>query len=388
MRFSGRILPGTINVLGALLDDKRRTGAPVHDLTVSNPTCADLPYPEAEILAALADPAALVHEPAPLGLPAARAAVAADLGRRGHAVDPADVVLTASTSEAYALLFKLLCDPGDEVLAAAPSYPLFDHLASLEGVTLAHHALAWDGDWHIDFSALEAAITPRTRALLVVSPGNPTGAYLKEAELARLDGYGLPLIVDEVFAEYPSPLAPRDRVDFAAGRDAAVPIFSLGGLSKSAGLPQLKLAWIVMNRAARAARDALETISDAYLSVGAPVMHAAARLLVAGAGVRAALQQRLAAARALLDASPLEVLPSEGGWSAILRVPRVKQADSDEAWALALLGRHDVLVHPGYYFDFPGSGAHLVVSLLSAPADLQRGVEAILELCPKPSASR
>jgi alanine-synthesizing transaminase len=377
--FSRRVAVGNPNALTTLLDAKRRAGAVICDLTSSNPTRAGLPYPFAEILAALADPAALIHEPAPLGLEVARAAVAADHARRGLLVHPDDVALTASTSEAYAYLFKLLCDAGDEVLAPAPCYPLLDALASAEGVRLARHALAYDGEWHLDFAALEAAITPATRAILIVSPGNPTGAYLREHELARLATLGLPLIVDEVFAEYPTERAPRDRVALAARRELPTLVFSLGGLSKSVGLPQLKLAWIIAGGPAdlRAlALERLEHLADGYLSVGAPVMHAAGRLLVAGASVRAAIRARIALGRQALAATALEVLPAEGGWSALVRVPAIR---TDEEWALALLRDHDVLVQPGYFFDFP-RGAYLVLSLLASAADLARGAQAIAGL--------
>ena len=389
MRFSSRIpfgsgSSGSTNRLTALLDEKRRAGGPpVLDLTISNPTLAGFVYPD-DVLASLAAPAALVHEPSPLGLPVARAAVAADHARRGFTVDPADVALTASTSEAYALLFKLLADPGDTILAPTPGYPLFGHLAALEGLRLEHYPLVWDGEWHLDAGAVAAAVTPRTRAILVVSPGNPTGAYLKRGELARLGELGLPLIVDEVFAEYPTARAPGDRVELAAAAEIPVPVFSLGGLSKSVGLPQLKLAWILASRAARPALPRLEIIADAYLSVGTPVMHAAAHLLSAGAAVREAIRARVAAGRAALEGSPLELLPAEGGWSAILRLPRVRD---DEEWALALLDEHGVLVHPGYFYDLDG-GPYVVVSLLAPAEDLLRGAGAILALCPRDFASR
>jgi alanine-synthesizing transaminase len=383
MIFSRRVALAPPNALSALLDDKRRAGARIRDLTVSNPTQVGLVYPGEEILAALADPAALVYQPEPRGLLAAREAVAADYARRGLFVHVNNLLLTASTSEAYALLFKLLCDPGDTVLAPTPSYPLFDYLASLEGISLASYPLAYDGQWHIDFAALDEA--PPAKALLFVSPNNPTGSYLKEDEHRRLVAWaaerGMALIVDEVFAEYPAADAPRDRVELAARPGCEALVFSLGGLSKAAGLPQLKLGWIAAagpEALVAPALGRLELIADSYLSVATPVQLAAGRLLAAGAKVRAQILARVRANRAAVAAAvagtAVELLPAEGGWSAVLRLPSTR---SDEEIALALLRDHHTLVHPGYFFDF-ARGTYLVLSLLGAPDDVAAGISAIV----------
>jgi len=359
-KFAGRSALGTRNALALQLDEKRRAGTSLTDLTLSNPTLAGFDYPP-DLLGALADRRGLVYAPDPRGLREARAAIG----------DPDDVILCASTSEAYSWLFKLLCDPGDAVLAPRPSYPLFDQLAALEGVALATYRLAYDGAWHIDFPSLQEALTPRTRAILLVSPNNPTGSYLTSEELARLveiaGARELALVLDEVFAE----------------RAHAVPdgalTFRLGGLSKSAGLPQLKLAWIVASGPRkREALERLELIADAYLSVSTPVQLALPRILsTAGAGIRAQILDRVHANRALIAArvagTPLTLLHGEAGWSAILRAPATR---TDEELALALLRDHDVLVYPGYFFDLDG-GTFLVVSLLAPPADLERGLDAI-----------
>jgi aspartate/methionine/tyrosine aminotransferase len=363
------------NALTALLEARRRAGASILDLTVSNPTLAEIPYPSEDIRTALADPGLLRYEPTPRGLASARAAVAAEAG-----VAPDDVLLTASTSESYAYLFKLLCDPGDSVLAPEPSYPLFSYLTALEGVELVPYPLVFDGAWHIDLAALEAARGPRTRAILVVSPNNPTGSYLKVDELRRLETLGLPLIVDEVFAGYPAIDDPGRVVGAARAAEAGL-VFSLGGLSKSAGLPQLKLGWIVGGGPGRAAAlERLDLIADSYLSVATPVMLALPRLLDLGAEVRARIQERVARNRAALAARlppSTTLLPSEGGWSAVLRFPATR---TDEEMALTLLGEHDTLVQPGYFFDFP-RGTFIVVSLLPPPACFDAGIEAMLKLC-------
>jgi alanine-synthesizing transaminase len=359
------------------------TRGPLLDLTESNPTRVGLPYPSEAIAAALAGAPSARYEPAPLGLPAARAAVAADYARAGTAVDPDRLVLTASSSESYGFLFKLCCDPGDAVLVPEPSYPLFEYLARLEGVAPVGYRLAFDGAWHVDFASLSDRLEGlkregrRARAVVVVNPNNPTGSFLKRDELARLGAIcaadDLALISDEVFALYPHAADPA-RATVAAGDPAfggKAPAFSLGGLSKSCGLPQLKLGWILVG-GCDAARSmaALELIADTYLSVGTPVQAALADLLVLGAEVRAAILARVAANRAALAAAlppdaACTLLPTEGGWSAILRVPASR---SDEAWAATLATEAGVLVHPGYFFDLAG-GAFLVVSLLP-PTDL------------------
>ncbi len=371
--FSKRIPPELEpNALARTVAAARAAGIAIADLTESNPTLAGIAYPH-ELLAPLADAAALRYEPHPFGLPAARAAVAADHGRRGVSIDPAHVVLTASTSEAYSWVFKLLCDPGDSVLVPRPSYPLFEHLTALDGVHAQPYDLEYDGRWSIDVATLMAA-PERTRAVLAVSPNSPTGSYLSAEECAALTQLcrdrRWALVVDEVFADYP--LDAREPLTDIAAR-ADVLTFSLAGLSKTVGLPQLKLAWIVAGGPA-AARDkalaALELVADSYLSVAAPVQVAAAHLLRAGASVREAIHQRVrhnldvlrAAARAF---TACEVLRTEGGWSAVLRVPATRR---EETLVVDLVERERILVHPGYFFDFPRE-AYLVVSLLP-PTDV------------------
>jgi len=339
--------------------------APYIDLTLSNPTAAGLPSPPAVL------PAAPMYAPDPRGLRKAREAVAAVQG-----VDPESVILTASTSEAYSWLFKLLCAAGDEVLVPEPSYPLFGYLTALECVRAVPYPLRWDGEWHLDAGALPFSV--RTRAMLAVSPGNPTGAYLKQEERARLAAAcrerGIALISDEVFADYPAFDDPRRARSAALYHD--VLSFSLSGLSKVAGLPQLKLAWIAAGGpGSREALERLELIADTYLSVSTPVQLAAPDLLARREVFQRPARERLARNRAVLAAAraagdPWDILRAEGGWSEVLAIPRTR---TEEEWALSLLDA-GVLVHPGYFFDFP-SGAHLVLSLLPEPSRFARGVE-------------
>ena len=373
------------NAIARAVAARRAAGGHLIDLTESNPTRVGLVYPADELAAAMWDTRSLVYQPAAAGLPAARAAVAADHARRGHRVDPEQVVLTASTSDAYGMLFKLLCDPGDRVLVPRPSYPLFEYLATLEGVAIDPYPLHYVAGWHIDIDAVRAAITPRTRAVIVVSPNNPTGSRLAEDERAALAALGLPLIADEVFADYAFAGA-RAGCDFAAAHDDVL-TFSLGGLSKGAALPQLKLGWMVVAGPAAARSDALarlHLIADTYLAVATPVQHALPALLALAPRLRAAVAARVQAARAELGracaGTACTVLAADGGWNAVVRVPATLP---EERLVLDLV--HDgVLVHPGYFFDFPAE-SYLVVSLLPVPDELGAGVARLLARCARAS---
>ena len=371
------------NRLSRALAAKRAAGAPLLDLTESNPTRAGFDYPPA-ILDAFRDERALRYDPAPAGLASARAAVAGDFAERGFDVGPGRILLTASTSEAYAYLFKLLADPGDEVLAPRPSYPLFEFLARLESVSIVQYPLLYDHGWTIDFARLEEVWTPRARAVVIVNPNNPTGSFLKRGEGERLEDFcaarNLALISDEVFSCYafrPDP----ERVESLAGARRAL-AFCLGGLSKSCGLPQVKLGWIVAagpDGLRRAACERLELIADTFLSAGTPAQCALPVLLKAGAAVRAQIARRTAAnlsalRGALGRTSPLRLLEAEGGWYATLQAPRVRP---EEDWVLTLLEEDNVLVQPGYFFDFEQE-AYLVVSLLARPAAFEEGIRRLV----------
>lgn len=372
MRSSDRLpSEASPNRLASTLARLRARGVAVVDLTESNPTRVGIPYPD-DLLVPLSTPRGLTYDPHPLGLAPARAAVAADCARRGATVDPADVVLSASTSDAYAWLFKLLCNPGDAVLVPRPSYPLFDHLTRLEGVRAVPYSLTYHGRWDVDPASLTTAPSD-VRAVLAVSPNNPTGSYVSATDRDVLVEFcrqrEIPLIVDEVFADYPLDLdAPL--TDLAAHADGVL-TFTLAGFSKSLGLPQLKLAWIVVGGppAERvAALAALELIADTYLSVGTPIQEAAPVLLERAAPVRDALrnrvQENLRIARQEAVVRPAcEVLPAEGGWSAVLRIPAI---DGEERFVLDLLEQERILVHPGYFFDFM-TEAFVVISLLPPP---------------------
>jgi alanine-synthesizing transaminase len=366
----------TPNRIDAALAERRQSGRPVIELTETNPTVVALPMPEGEIRAALADARAIRYAPTPFGDLEARAAVAA---YHGGAVPPEHVVLTASTSEAYALLFKLLGNPGDRVLVPVPSYPLFDYLAGLENVETVPYPCTWEGDgWFVDFGALEERLDDRTRALLVVSPNNPTGAMLRQGEAERLLAIcrdrGVALIADEVFADHVLSEAPS-RVRSLAGRDEAL-VFVLSGLSKICLLPQLKAAWIAASGPADLVDEALtrlEIVADTYLSVNTPVQLALPRLLALREVIRPALMARLATNRETLIralyGSAATALPIDGGWSAVMRVPR---SPGEEERVLRLLELHGVRVHPGFFFDF-ATEAFLVVSLLAPEDNFARG---------------
>lgn len=381
-----RRTPGSLdpNRLTAALTARRRAGAPVVDLTESNPTRAGLPR-GADLLAPLADASGLVYEPEPRGLGAAREAVAADYARRGIDVPADRILLTASTSEAYSFLFKLLCEAGDGVLVPRPSYPLFELLARLEAVEVAAYPLGYDGEWHLPISAVEHALTPRTRAVVAVSPNNPTGSYLKRDEGDALQELcareGLALVSDEVFADYA--FGPDPRRLSSVATDGPALSFALGGLSKSCGLPQLKLGWMAVSGPRSLREEAmarLEIVADTFLSVGTPVQIAAPSLLGRVAELQGPIAARIEEnltrlADAFGPASKATLLRPEGGWSAVLRVP---STIPEEELVLRLLEERGVLVHPGYFFDFPEE-AFLVLSLLPTPEVFAHGLRALQE---------
>jgi len=366
------------NRLTELVAQKRRAGVAILDLTQSNPTRVGLSYPPGWEHAP-ANPGARVYAPEPRGLLVARRAVADYYAERGVAADPDHVVLCASTSEAYGMLFKLLCDPGDSVLAPRPSYPLLEPIAALEGVRLERYPLRFDGSWHIDPDEVRSRLDPLAKAIVFVNPNNPTGSYLKRHELEPLEElalrHGLALIADEVFSEYAVRTDPA-RVPVLAA-SSRVPAVSLGGLSKLAGLPQVKVAWILVG-GPPAERDrilgGLDHVSDTYLSCSGPMQHALPSLLDLRRSVGAQIASRTGENRACLAELGADVLADEGGWCAVLRLA---DGTDDEAFALDLLAGQDVLIHPGYLYDFSETG-FVVVSLLPPPSVFREGIARFL----------
>jgi alanine-synthesizing transaminase len=356
---------------------------PIADLTLSNPTRAGFDYP-IDLLASLADPRGLVYRPQALGLLEAREAVAADYARRGVRTSPERIVLTASTSEAYSVLFKVLCQPGDEVLVPRPSYPLFEHLTRLEALTAVPYDLEYHSAWSVNVGSIERAVGPRARVVLAVSPNNPTGSFVKTDEFVGIADIcarkGLALIVDEVFADYRLTDGGGRPADPQASTDALT--FSLGGLSKSIGLPQAKLGWIAAAGDSALVAEAmrrLEFVCDTYLSVSTPVQAAARELLERGRVVRTAIQERVQAnyrrLQALVAAVPAcQILAAEGGWYGVVQVPTLM---TEEDLVVTLLTGDGVLLHPGYFFDFARE-SFLVVSLLPPEHEFDGGMQAVL----------
>lgn len=360
------------------LDAFRSSGRPLLDLTASNPTSVGLHYETERLTRALAHPNALEYEPAAKGLRPAREAVAGYYLEKGIEVSTERLVLTVSTSEAYSFIFRLLCDPGDEVLVPQPSYPLFEILADLQDVKLVPYELVYDHGWQIDFHSLESAITPRTRAVLVVHPNNPTGSYVKQDEKALLDriciNRELAVVADEVFLDYE--LGESMPLSFSESRGALT--FTLSGLSKVSALPQMKVAWIVVSGMPTITSEALarlEMIADTYLSVSAPAQWALPELLASRKNIQQQLRSRVGQNLAELDSqlrrqTLCHRLDVEGGWYAILRVPITR---SDEELAIVLLENQSVLVQPGHFYDFVSEG-YLVVSLITPPAEFEEGM--------------
>ena len=360
------------NRLSELLSERRTRGLPILDLTESNPTRCGFNFDAEEILAPLRDSHALTYQPDPRGLRIARQAVAQYYTEREVQIDPDQIFLTSSTSEAYSYVFRLLANPGDRIFAPQPSYPLFDFLGALNDVEVAGYPLIYVDGWQVDLEALASRWTSNARAVLVVHPNNPTGSYLQKHELKRMTEicgeHQAAIIADEVFADYGFGADER-RVPTHAD-DAGILNFTLSGLSKICALPQMKLGWIVVTgpeKLRRQAQARLEVIADTYLSVSAPVALATPAWLARRHAIQSQVLERVQANLRKLDelltpGLPVSRLRVEGGWYAILKVPATR---TDEDWAAELLTQEGVSVHPGHFYDFPSEG-YLVVSLLPA----------------------
>ena len=376
----------TPNAFTQAIADVRASGQEIIDLTISNPTqAAILPDPET-VLAAFVNPEAMQYDPQPRGLLSARRAVC-HYYREAQEIfdfDPERIFLTTSTSEAYTYVFRLTCDPGDEILVPKPSYPLFEFLADLADVKPVAYPLVYDHGWQIDFDSLYKAATPRTRAVITVHPNNPTGSYARPDEMAALSEfcreYQVGLIADEVFLDYAHDGA--SRTSFISNKEALT--FTLSGISKISALPQMKLAWLAVSGPVDRVHPAvarLEMIADTYLSLNAPVQLAAPVLLEQRKTIQPLLLDRLRQNLATLDhqlsAHPAVTrLQAEGGWYAIVRVPAVQ---NDEELAIDLVRKMGVIVHPGHFYDFAGEG-YLVLSLIGRPADFREGVSRVLQV--------
>src|ERR1700730_294193 len=372
------------NRLSEVLAQHRAAGKPLLDLTASNPTNCGFDYDGQAILRALCNSAALAYEPDPSGLISARRAVVRYYAARGSEGHVEDVILTTSTSEAYSFIFRMLCNPGDEILVPEPSYPLLDFLADIQDVKLARYPLVYDYGWQVDFQALEQAITNRTRGVIVVHPNNPTGHFFKSGEAARLNAIcserELAVISDEVFLDFA--LVGSRPPSFAANTGALT--FTMSGLSKISGLPQMKTAWLIAGGPMELKKPALarlEVIADTYLSMSAPVQLAAPVLLEQRHGFQKQLMERVRRNLAELDRqlaaqSTCFRCELEGCWHAVLRVPAMR---SDEDLAIELLSRKNVYVHPGHFYDFPSDG-YLIVSLMTRDEHFAEGIQLLLSM--------
>jgi alanine-synthesizing transaminase len=376
------------NRLSGVLARHREAAKPLLDLTASNPTECGFDYDRAAILGALANPDALAYQPNPRGLEAARRAVAGYYAVRGDSVSIQDIFLATSTSEAYSFIFRTLCNPGDEFLVPQPSYPLFDFLAEIQDLKLVRYPLVYDHGWQIDFAAFERAITARTRGAIVVHPNNPTGHYVKLAEVEKLasicSARRLALIADEVFLDFAHDFAMSEKPPASFAANSGALTFTLSGLSKISGLPQMKVAWLIVSGPEAEKTQALarlEVIADTYLSMNAPVQWATPAFLEQRHAFQRQLLSRVRKNLAELD-SQLSAQKScarlgiEGGWYAILRVPATH---SDEELAIELLEKKNVYVHPGHFYDFPSDG-YLVVSLIASENEFACGIKLLVSM--------
>jgi alanine-synthesizing transaminase len=364
----------------AAIREARASGRKLLDLTVSNPTVCGFKYDSAEILGALRDTRGMVYDPDPRGMQSAREAVTRYYGDHRAEIEANAVVLTTSTSEAYSYLFRLLCNAGDEVLVAQPSYPLFDFLADLEDVRLKPYPLFYDYGWWIDFAELERGIGPRTRAIVLVHPNNPTGHATSAAERTHLEEicvrHGLALIVDEVFLDYP--IEKEELKSFAVGPHPAL-TFVLSGLSKIAGLPQMKIGWLVALGPEHDRSEALgrlEVIADTFLSMNAPAQWALPRWLEGRKGIQQQILSRARENLAAAERAGVELLRIDGGWSGIIRLHAPARGDSIEEWTLREAG---VIVHPGSFYGIAQAG-RVVVSLITPRGDFAAGVGLLASL--------
>ena len=387
MKYSNRFeWDASPHPLSVAWQHKRDRGEALIDLTEANPTKVGLDYPVDAVLDPLVKPDAMVYSPAPQGLLVAREAVSGYYRKVGKTIAPSNILLTASTSEAYSLLFKLLADPGDEILIPRPGYPLLSHLAGFEGLSCCSYPLRRDEKkgWMVDLEVLYALVTPRTRAVVIVNPNNPTGSFIKEHELAAIDTmcqkHGMALIVDEVFADYVGS-SPVQAIQTAVNRTSS-PTFVLNGFSKILGLPQMKLGWIVCGGSAQQTATAaahLETLNDFYLSVATPIQWAAPELLAQQDCIQNQVKARIAAnetfLRTLVEKTcNIHLLIREGGWYSVLVID---DCIADDSRALDLLEQDQTLVHPGFFYDFHREG-FVVISLLPVPELFRKGIRRLI----------
>ena len=372
------------NRLAEALERHKSSGRKLLDLSASNPTECGFKYDATAIMRSLCSAASLQYHPDPRGLKSARQAVSDYYSARGERVAVDDLLLTASTSEAYSFVFRLLCNPGDELLIPTPSYPLFDFLADVNDIKLTRYALFYDHGWHIDLHTLKQAITPRTRGIILVHPNNPTGHFTKPEETAQLNelcaANQMAIIADEVFLDFALGNAGNAHKSFVA--NSAALTFTMSGISKVSGLPQMKFAWLAVSGPDKVKREALarlEMIADTYLSLNAPIQLASPVLLQQRSGFQAQLMDRVRKNLAYLDielaqAKKVTRLEVEGGWYAVLRIPAMRP---DEEFAIDLLEKHDVYLHPGHFYDFPGDG-YLVISLITPEEAFSEGLRRLL----------
>lgn len=373
--------PRQPNNLVGLLESKKQQGLHVFDLTRSNPTDGGFAWDEGSVLSPLSDQRNLLYDPQPFGSREARGAIARLYQDQGCVVDPEQIVLTSSSSEAYSFLFRLIFNPQDSILLPCPSYPLFGFLTDLNDIICHPYQLHYDDRvWSIDMNSMRKAIDATTKAVVVVHPNNPTGSFVKKTELAEINSVcksrEMAIICDEVFLDYL--YVSDDGLTRSLASNQETLTFVIGGLSKSLGLPQMKLSWIIVAGPEHLRQEALhrlEIIADTYLSVGAPASNALARWLGLKNSRQQCIMEHLMRNREIFSkifdpSCPVKALAIEGGWYGVIQLPG---EISEEDVSLELLQRENVFVHPGYFFDF-SDWPCLVVSLLTPSKDFEEGL--------------
>lgn len=373
------------NRITKLIQEYQRNNISIIDLSESNPTKVGFNYPEKFVLKDFCSGKNLIYNPHPKGLINAREAICKFYHKKNINIHPESIIITAGSSDAYNYIFRLIAEPGDEILVPSPSYPLLQFLSRLNDISIKNYRLLYDGEWHIDIDSIYRNITNKTKAILFIHPNNPTGSYVKNEEYEKVlelaNRYGLIFISDEVFYEYEIEDKPNKFNSFSEKSDILT--FTINGISKLLGLSQMKLGWVIVsgpNKLKQEAINRLEIISDTFLSVNTPVQNSLPIWLENYEELHNQIKHRVIInyfriKDQILANSAIELLNVEGGWNGILRFPNIF---TDEQWVELFLKKYRLFLQPGYFYDFE-RGAYLLVSLLLPENIIKKNIIAVLD---------